>query len=67
LATRQLASDLLGALGHAHKVGIVHRDVKPDNIVLGLTGQFWWISASPGRCSSSDRVTRWDRGRLRPT
>lgn len=29
-----LAGELLGALGCAHEVGIVHRDVKPENIFL---------------------------------
>jgi|SRR5687768_1217048 len=30
----KIGTDLLGALEHAHAHGIVHRDVKPDNIVL---------------------------------
>ena len=29
-----IAADLLAALEHAHGHGVVHRDVKPDNIVL---------------------------------
>jgi serine/threonine-protein kinase len=30
----QVASDVLGALGHAHTQGIVHRDIKPENIMI---------------------------------
>jgi serine/threonine-protein kinase len=36
--TRRLAADLLSALAHAHERGIVHRDVKPENIVLSAAG-----------------------------
>lgn len=34
----RLARDLLGALGAAHALGIVHRDVKPDNVILSPAG-----------------------------
>ena len=34
----RMARDLLGALGAAHHVGIIHRDVKPENIVLSANG-----------------------------
>jgi serine/threonine-protein kinase len=34
----RMACDLLGALGAAHELGIVHRDVKPDNIILSPQG-----------------------------
>ncbi|HEU4829298.1 MAG TPA: serine/threonine-protein kinase [Gemmatimonadales bacterium] len=29
-----IAADLLAALAHAHEKGVVHRDVKPENVVL---------------------------------
>jgi len=34
----RLANDVLSALGYAHDRGIMHRDVKPDNIVLSPQG-----------------------------
>jgi serine/threonine protein kinase len=33
-----LGRDLLGALAAAHAIGVVHRDVKPDNIILSPQG-----------------------------
>ncbi len=36
--TLRLAYDLLEALDHAHSHGIIHRDVKPANIVLSAEG-----------------------------
>jgi eukaryotic-like serine/threonine-protein kinase len=32
--TLRLACDLLDALDHAHQLGVVHRDVKPENVVI---------------------------------
>jgi serine/threonine protein kinase len=34
----RLARELLGALGHIHAAGIVHRDVKPGNVLIAPDG-----------------------------
>ena len=34
----RLAEELLGALAHIHAVGIVHRDVKPQNVLIAPEG-----------------------------
>lgn len=40
LCTRvELALQVLEALGHAHAAGVVHRDIKPHNILLGANGE----------------------------
>lgn len=52
----RLADDLLGALGAAHALGVVHRDVKPANVFLrngrALLGDFgisrWRAPGEPG-------------------
>jgi eukaryotic-like serine/threonine-protein kinase len=36
--TLRLAADLLDALDHAHTQGIIHRDVKPANVVMSSEG-----------------------------
>ncbi|PYX77688.1 MAG: hypothetical protein DMG66_06870, partial [Acidobacteria bacterium] len=50
--TKQVAS----ALGAAHKLGIVHRDIKPDNIIVIPQ------PAPPGSDSAGDQVKVFDFG-----
>jgi serine/threonine-protein kinase len=58
--TVRLADDLLDALDHAHRHGIVHRDVKPDNVVLSSEGAVLldFGIARAVAASGSDRLTR---------
>jgi hypothetical protein len=35
-AVRKLMKEILLAIGHMHKTGILHRDIKPDNLVVQI-------------------------------
>ena len=43
-ATKPLMLDVLDALDYAHRQGIIHRDVKPSNILLDAQHQHAWLS-----------------------
>ena len=49
---------VLDAIGHIHQMGILHRDISPDNIIIDDTGEPILIDFGAARESSNERVTR---------
>src|SRR5688572_28436935 len=49
-----LTGQLLKALGYAHKRGIVHRDVKPQNVIIDREGQAKVADSGIARAINSD-------------
>ncbi|HEU4564297.1 MAG TPA: serine/threonine-protein kinase [Gemmatimonadaceae bacterium] len=55
-----VARDVVDALGHAHARGVVHRDVKPENILLAQEGAYlldFGLAWAPG-LTGDEAVTR---------
>jgi eukaryotic-like serine/threonine-protein kinase len=57
-ALARIAEQAADALAHAHAHGIVHRDVKPANLLLAADGQLWVADFGLAFVPGATRLTR---------
>lgn len=55
--TLRLARELASALAHAHAGGVLHRDLKPDNVLIAADGRFKIADFGIARVEGSPTLT----------
>jgi serine/threonine protein kinase len=59
-AVARLAARVAEALAHAHGQGVLHRDIKPSDLLLDVDGQVWITDFGLAKLEGSDGPTRTD-------